>query len=219
MVVASPKADVTAALIAAGDASFERLRLLERLLGRVILLVGRLRSFAALRMTERFGRRAALLLRRREVVLDGRAVLAGRSGTSSTCLPAVAGRAPVGLCARLPMAAVGFLAESLALPGDAAGAEDFASRAEDDDEDDGDAAMVVASPKASVKAALIAAGDASFERLRLLERVLGRDADSFAPVAAGAFCFFEFGHRGVSGFEDRRRRWSGGFSAIVEIRE
>ena len=32
MVVPSPKADLTAALIAAGEASFERLRLLERLL-------------------------------------------------------------------------------------------------------------------------------------------------------------------------------------------
>ena len=57
MVVASPKASVRAALTADGDASFERLRLLERLLGREMLLVGRLRSFAALRMTDRFGRR------------------------------------------------------------------------------------------------------------------------------------------------------------------
>ena len=54
---ASTKADLSAALTADGDASFERLRLLERLLGRETLLVGRLRSFAALRMTDRFGRR------------------------------------------------------------------------------------------------------------------------------------------------------------------
>ena len=114
------------------------------------------------------------------------------------------------------MAAVGFLAASLALPGDAAGADDFASRAEDDDEDDGDAAMVVASPKTSVKAALIAAGDASFERLRLLERVLGRDADLFAPVAAGAaFCFFEFG---IEAFQDSRidERMVGQLQAVLK---
>ena len=53
----------------------------------------------------------------------------------------------------------------------------------------GDAAMVVASPKARARAALIAAGDASFERLRLLERVLRGDADLFALVAAGADAF------------------------------
>jgi hypothetical protein len=62
-------------------------------------------------------------------------------------------------------------------------ADDFAVRAED-----GDVAMVVPSPKASVSASLIAAGDASFERLRLLERVL------FVRVAgAEAFRFFGMG--------------------------
>src|SRR5579862_3159220 len=84
---------------------FARLRLLERLLERESLLAGRLRSFAALRMTERFGRRAVLLLPRRDVVLDGWAVLAGRSGTAFTCLPAAVGRAStVRFCARLPLA-------------------------------------------------------------------------------------------------------------------
>jgi hypothetical protein len=81
----------------------------------------------------------------------------------------------------------------------ATGADDFASRAEDDDADGG-AAILVASPKASARAALIAAGDASFERLRVLERVLRGDADLFAPGAA-AFCFFEFG---IEALQDSR---------------
>jgi hypothetical protein len=81
----------------------------------------------------------------------------------------------------------------------ATGADDFASRAEDDDADGG-AAILVASPKASARAALIAAGDASFERLRLLERVLRGDADLFASGAA-AFCFFEFG---IEALQDSR---------------
>ena len=54
--------------------------------------------------------------------------------------------------------------------------------------DDDDGAIVVASPKASASALLIAAGDASFERLRLLERVLlVRAADFVAasPAVAG----------------------------------
>ena len=55
----------------------------------------------------------------------------------------------------------------------AADVGDFAARVDgEDDDEDGDEAMVVASPMASVSASLIAAGDASFERLRLLERVL-----------------------------------------------
>src|SRR5579862_4916225 len=87
----------------------------------------------------------------------------------------------------------------------AAGAEDFGARADglddlaagadfaahvddEDDDEDGDAAMVVASPKASASAALIAAGDARFERLRLLERVLLVRAADFvvaSPAMAG----------------------------------
>jgi hypothetical protein len=94
----------------------------------------------------------------------------------------------------------------------AAGADDLAARADDDDatagadvfalrargrgaeEDAGDFAMrledrdgatVVASPKASVSALLIAAGDASFERLRLLERVLLVRAADFLAAALG----------------------------------
>ncbi len=46
------------------------------------------------------------------------------------------------------------------------------------------AVMVVASPKADLTTASIAAGDASFERLRLLERVLFVRAADF--LAAGA---------------------------------
>jgi hypothetical protein len=111
----------------------------------------------------------------------------------------------------------------------ASGADDLATRADDDDatagadvfalradgrgaaEDAGDFAMrledrdgatVVASPKASVSALSIAAGDASFERLRLLERVLlvraagflvavlGLDGDA---AVADAFRFFGMG--------------------------
>ena len=77
----------------------------------------------------------------------------------------------------------------------AVGADDFAARAEA-----GDAAMVVAWSKASVSALLIAAGDARFERLRLLERVLFvRSADFVAASpavvgdAAGADAFRFFG--------------------------
>ncbi len=93
----------------------------------------------------------------------------------------------------------------------AAGASDFAVRAEDGDEDDGDGAMVVASPKARARAALIAAGDASFERMRLLERVLRGDADLFAPVAAvaAAFCFLGMGicgSRRADGWRFRQAR-------------
>ncbi len=150
-------------------------------------------DFARLRL--RFLMRCAvLLLPRRDVVLDDRAVLAGRSGKAFTCLPAAAGRAPtVGFCARLPMAALGFLATWLALPGDAAGADDstaregddanaaddadFASRADGDDAaaaepDDfatranGDdlAAMVVASPKSTANASLVVSGGEGFRR-------------------------------------------------------
>jgi hypothetical protein len=75
----------------------------------------------------------------------------------------------------------------------AVGAADFAARAEE-----GAAAMVVPSPKAS--ALLIAAGDASFERLRLLERVLLVRAADFVAAspavagdAAGADAFRFFG--------------------------
>ena len=101
----------------------------------------------------------------------------------------------------------------------AAGAEDFGARADgrddlavgadfaahvddEDDDEDGEAATVVASPMASPSASLIAAGDASFERLRLLERVLFvRSADFVAasPAVAGdaavadAFRFFGMG--------------------------
>ena len=82
----------------------------------------------------------------------------------------------------------------------AAGAEDFGARADglddlaagadfaahvddEDDDEDGDASMVVPSPKASASAALIAAGDARFERLRLLERVLLVRAADFVAVS------------------------------------
>ena len=85
----------------------------------------------------------------------------------------------------------------------AAGADDFAARVTDDDAaggaggfgaragdfaervEDDDAAMVVPSPKANLSAASIAAGDASFERLRLLERVLFVRAADFLAAAAG----------------------------------
>jgi hypothetical protein len=51
----------------------------------------------------------------------------------------------------------------------------------------GRAAMVVPSPKADLTAALIAAGDASFERLRLLERLLVvRAVDLLAALAGDA---------------------------------
>jgi len=68
---------------------------------------------------------------------------------------------------------------------DLAAGADFAARADDEDDDE---AMVVASPKASASAALIAAGDARFERLRLLERVLLVRAADFvvaSPAMAG----------------------------------
>src|SRR5580704_997390 len=71
---------------------------------------------------------------------------------------------------------------------DLAAGADFAARADDEDGEDGDASMVVASPRASASAALIAAGDARFERLRLLERVLLVRAADFvaaAPAMAG----------------------------------
>ena len=85
---------------------------------------------------------------------------------------------------------------------DLAAGADFAARADDEDGEDGDASMVVASPRASASAALIAAGDARFERLRLLERVLLVRAADFvaaAPAMAGdaagadAFRFFGMG--------------------------
>jgi hypothetical protein len=87
--------------------------------------------------------------------------------------------------------------------GAAAGADDFAARVADDDAtggaegfgaragdfaervEDDDAAMVVPSPKANLSAASIASGDASFERLRLLERVLFVRAADFLAAAAG----------------------------------
>jgi hypothetical protein len=81
---ASTKADLSAALTADGDASFERLRLLERLLGREMLLVGRLRSFAALRMTDRFGMR---------FVFDGSALLAAFAADFLAASRAVVGNA------------------------------------------------------------------------------------------------------------------------------
>jgi len=71
---------------------------------------------------------------------------------------------------------------------DLAAGADFAARADDEDGEDGDASMVVASPRASASAALIAAGDARFERLRLLERVLLVRAADFvvaSPAMAG----------------------------------
>jgi hypothetical protein len=75
-------------------------------------------------------------------------------------------------------------ADVLALRADVRGAEedagDFAMRLEDRD-----GATVVASPKASVSALSIAAGDASFERLRLLERVLLVRAADFLAAALG----------------------------------
>jgi hypothetical protein len=62
----------------------------------------------------------------------------------------------------------------------------------------GRAAMVVASPKADVIALLIAAGDASFEWLRLLERLLFVRAVGFLAALAGdavvdAFLFLDMG--------------------------
>ena len=94
----------------------------------------------------------------------------------------------------------------------AAGAEDFGARADGRDDlavcaddfaaraEEGDASMVVESPMASASALLIAAGDASFERLRLLERVLLVRAADFVAVspamagdAAGADAFRFFG--------------------------
>jgi len=94
----------------------------------------------------------------------------------------------------------------------AAGADDLAARADDDDATAGadffalraddrgaavgacdfamrlgdcDGATVVASPKACVSALSIAVGDASFERLRLLERVLLVRAADFLAAALG----------------------------------
>src|SRR5579862_4784821 len=182
---------------------------------------------------------AVLLLPRRDVVLDGCVVLAGRSGLAFTCLPAAVGRAStVRFCARLPMAALGFLATSLALPGDAAGADDstaregddanaaedadFASRADGDDanaaEPDGFAtrangddlaAMVVASPKSTAKASLVASGgegsrrcSAGFLRLRLRARFLGGEAD----LVADAFRFSCMGVCGARRADDWRWR-------------
>jgi hypothetical protein len=96
----------------------------------------------------------------------------------------------------------------------AAGADDFPARADDRGAaaagdfalrlEDVDAATVVASPMASVSASLIASGDASFERLRLLERVplvLAADflASALGPELTGdaagadAFCFLGMG--------------------------
>jgi hypothetical protein len=72
--------------------------------------------------------------------------------------------------------------------GAAAGADDFAARVADDD-----AAMVVASPKANLSAESIASGDASFERLRLLERVLFVRAADFLAAGADAFRFLGMG--------------------------
>jgi len=118
--------------------------------------------------------------------------------------------------------------------GAAAGADDLAARADDDDatagadvfalradgrgaaEDAGDFAMrledrdgaTVVPPKASVNALSIAAGDASFERLRLLERVLLVCAADFLAAAlvvdrdaavAGAFRFLGMGVCVVAG--------------------
>lgn len=171
-------------------------------------------DFARLRL--RFLMRCAvLLLPRRDVVLDDRAVLAGRSGTSFTCLPAVAGRVPtVGFCARL--VPVNFLAASLASAGDAAGAHDFAVRLDGDDtaagandfashvdDDDAaaaraddDAAIVVASPKSIAKASLVVSGAAGFTRcsagfLRL--RLRARFWDGGADLVAATFCFLGMG--------------------------
>jgi hypothetical protein len=65
----------------------------------------------------------------------------------------------------------------------AAEPDDFAARAAE-----GAASMVVESPMASSSALLIAAGDASFERLRLLERVLFVRSAGFvaaSPAVAG----------------------------------
>ncbi len=207
------------------------MRLLERVLGRDALLAGRLRSFAALRMTERFRGRALLILLWREQVLDGSVVLAGRSGTFLTCLPAVAGRAPTvsfGDC--LPAAAfltaahvddddtatgaddftaradgAGFAS---CADGDGAAADDFAERAEDDD-DDGVAAIVVASPKSTANASLVVSGAAGFTRcsagflrLRLRARFWGGGAD----LVAAAFCFLDMGVYGARRADDWRLR-------------
>ena len=135
------------------------------------------------------------------------------------------GRASIAAAGAAPAAAVGAGedAEAAAAEPDdfaarvadddaAAGAEDFGARADGRDDlavcaadfaaraADGDAAMVVAWSMASASASLIAAGDASFERLRLLERVLlGRAADfvasspAMAGDAAGADAFRFFG--------------------------
>ena len=135
------------------------------------------------------------------------------------------GRASIAAAGAAPAAAVGAGedAEAAAAEPDdfaarvadddaAAGAEDFGVRADGRDDlavcaadfaaraADGDAAIVVASPMASPSASLITAGDASFEWLRLLERVLlVRAADfvaaspAMAGDAAGADAFRFFG--------------------------
>jgi hypothetical protein len=120
-------------------------------------------------------------------------------------------------CARLRFGARFFLAlatdflaaemERASIVAAGAAADGAADKGDDADcascADDGDASMVVASPKASVSAALIAAGDASFDRLRLLERVLLVRAADFwsarAPALSGdaagadAFRFLDMG--------------------------
>jgi len=111
------------------------------------------------------------------------------------------GRFLVALAAHFLAAEIGRAA--IVAAGAAAGADDFAARVADDDAtggaegfgaragdfaervEDDDAAMVVPSPKANLSAASIAAGDASSERLRLLERVLFVRAADFLAAAAG----------------------------------
>jgi hypothetical protein len=117
-------------------------------------------------------------------------VLAGRSGTSLTCLPAVAGRAPtveLGDCLPVARADDGDDEDGDA----AAGEDDFASRADDDD-----AAIVVASPKSTANASLVVSGaegftrcSAGFERLRLRARFCGGEAD----LVAATFRFLDMG--------------------------
>ena len=172
-----------------------RLRLLERVLGRDALLAGRLRSFAALRMTERFRGRALLILLWREQVLDGSVVLAGRSGTFLTCLPAVAGRAPTvsfGDC--LPAAA--FLTAAHVDDDDTAtGADDFTARADGAGfascaDDDGAAADDFAERAEDDE--MMASRRSSWRRRRYRERVFSRERRSGFHALALGFPAFTF---------------------------
>ena len=128
----------------------------------------------------------------------------GRASIAAAGAAAVAGED----CARLrfgarflvAIAAGGADFASCAVDDDAAAdPDDFAARAEDGD---GSAAIIVASPKASVKASLVASGGEGFARLRLGPRFfLVRAADFLAAsrtvagdaAVADAFRFLGMG--------------------------